>query len=314
MSKRIIVSTLMSLLWLVGSSAEATNSLNIEQDGISNRAAILQATIEPFSDHNDATISQKGSGNTALIRQDSDANVAAIAQVSPASGIGFDDGNQAEIQQSSNGNHFAEIAQEAEFYANNRARIGQNGDPQEAYIVQVGGGNRANIDQSIGGNYFSLVQVGHVNRMEGIQVGAGNQARVTQGEKGDISRRNSTPDVPCEYCEILLTQIGDDNEATIVQKGLDGSPGVDLGGRRIIKKNENSATINQHGMLNEAWIEQTGNNNIASIDQYGDNNTGSITQEGDGNEFHLKQYNDNNSYSVTQSGGASASMVQYGAP
>jgi len=314
MSKQTVLSILLSALWLAGTSAEAANSLHIDQDGNFNRAAILQATVAPFSDNNDATIDQEGSGNTAIIRQDADGNLAMITQVSP-SGIGFDDGNQAEIQQSSNGGHIGSIAQEAKYVAKNHGRIGQNGDPgthQEAHIVQVGFGNWAEIDQSLGGNSFSVVQVGWVSRISGIQQGTGNQARVTQGEKGNSSGKYPKPDVSCEYCDATVNQLGDYNDATIVQKGPDGFVGVDLLASIVQTGNLNSAAINQVGSFNDAFIVQTGNENTATIDQLGNGNEGSITQNGNNNEFHLTQYNDKNSFTIEQTGGASASMTQYG--
>jgi len=302
MIKHYALPIFTAVLCLAATGAEAINTLDIDQEGSDHRAFIEQATTYPYdADGNLATITQAGRGQVGEILQRTGSDNEAHIKQEGYGTLNFP--NHAKIDQSSHHN-LATIVQEfsekKQSFNNNQAEIEQRSGYNEAHILQVGNLSDARIEQ---------------------ETGTWNKATIDQGKKGNNSKKNYVPDEPCNDCEASILQSGEGNEASIVQRGLDGLNGGDLlatitqlGDENIASISQygygNTATIGQYGNYNDATIGQYGNDNTATIEQNGDYNTGSIMQTGDSNEFTLTQNGDGLNFSIVQDGGLVDSIIQ----
>ena len=79
----------------------------------------------------------------------------------------------------------------------------------------------------------------------------------------------------------VITQVGDDNDASIHQEGIHAA--------RIYQQgNDNEADIHQTGINNTAFISQVGNHNDNSVTVAGEDNTAILVQEGSNMDLDLK--------------------------
>jgi len=308
MNKRYALPIFTAVIFLAASGAEAINTLDIDQEGYGQRAYIEQATVDPYdADGNLATIRQAGRGqhgiilqqsgsdNEAHIRQEGYGGTSSLDSLANCSVSGF--GNCARIKQSASGGVATivqEFREEGHSYNNNEAQIEQRSAGNNAHIVQVGNHSFARVDQ---------------------EVGAGNTANISQGQKGNNSKKNFVPDEPCEHCIATILQSGAGNTATIEQRNPDRSnSGIYPHEAFITQQGDgNTATISQLGFNDYASILQNGMGNTATIDQYGDQNTATITQTGNYNTGNIAQTGDSNGFTLIQNGdGLSFSIVQDG--
>ncbi len=94
----------------------------------------------------------------------------------------------------------------------------------------------------------------------------------------------------------VITQVGDDNDASITQEGIHAA--------RIYQEgNENEADIGQTGINNTAFISQVGNYNDNSVTVAGEDNTAILVQQGDNMDLNLK---------VTEGVGRTVDIRQFG--
>lgn len=272
------------------------NAAEVNQDGDDNIAKVKQTF-----DNSTSLINQTGDGNKAFTNQDAGPNQT--------------DGHAAEMRQTGDDNQ-AYSFQEGNG-ARNNAIVVQEGDDNKSYQTQFNSGTAggatndalvAQGDGTIGTNLLGSIWVSQLQALDDItngsfngpsvgaiayqdQIGAGNDAEIHQfgGQPGGS-----------DYAE--QNQLGDDNDAIIVQNAFGSANG-----------SSNYARQDQDGDSNQAGLAQNGSNHKAYQTQKGDLNIAMSTQRGNGNKLNTHQLGDMNVVNTAQRGTDNGILVvQYG--
>lgn len=179
-----------------------------------------------------------------------------------------------------------------------------------AAIIQRGDQMLALIDQDGDDNDASILQTGNGGGANG-SAGEFNEARITQVGGLNLARI----DQDGQFQLASIDQVGNNNNASIDQDGSFADFGTALTGNTAVIDQDgdfNTSAIMQTGNGNMASNQQTGNNNWSSIWQTGDDNAAAVTQAGDLNYSALTQDGNNNTASVDQNGSDWSDIQQVG--
>jgi hypothetical protein len=269
--------------------------------------ALLFTAGAAFAQSNDAVVTQTGDENDATVEQIGSANSAELNQGFAGQG---QDGALGDIFQDGTDNS-ATLKQRA-----------WGDDDNEHYITQVGASNSATINAFNGDNYGFVEQYGSENSARMDQAGSGHTSiilqtveqnyaysRIVTGSDNVTGIVQGIPGIMPGMGGMQLNGLqaplastgnaatlkitGSDNEAGILQIGLNNSAGTNpqySGDKGIsIEGDGNTAGIAQLGIGNSANIAVVGSSNMALIGQMGASNSASVMQDGSGNSAVITQ-------------------------
>jgi len=243
--------------------------------------ALLFSAGSAFAQSNDSTVDQIGNDNDATTTQTGSDNVAAVQQGGFGGGLVQSNNAEAIIDQAGSMN---------EAYINQRQGWAGGTAVSLHTIDQDGSDNDALLTTFNGGNSGEIVQSGDENYARGRQSGSGSVLGITQtgfSNWADVDQLNAPGG------DVSVTQIGDDNSATVGQKGADNTVLIEqgvYGGSTL-----SSVVFDQDGegnyleakmvrsTSNEVTGSQTGDDNFYRVGVRGESNTVSMDMEGNSN-------------------------------